>query len=41
MSKGLRRSFAAEIEKGQVIVYPKGVWHREEEPKFFVYGNLP
>jgi FkbM family methyltransferase len=39
MSKGLRRSFAAEIEKGQVIIYPKGVWHREEELKFFVYGN--
>ena len=37
--EALRRSFAAEIEKGQVIVYPKGVWHREEELKFFVYGN--
>ena len=34
MSKGLRRSFAAEIEKGQVIVYPKGVWNKDEVLKF-------
>ena len=37
--EALRRSFAAEIAQGKVIVYPKGVWHREEELKFFVYGN--
>lgn len=26
----LRRNFAAEIADGRVVVYPKGVWHREE-----------
>ena len=28
----LRRNFAAEIAAGRVIVYPKGVWDREEVP---------
>jgi FkbM family methyltransferase len=37
--EALRRSFATEIGQGKVIVYPKGVWHREEELKFFVYDN--
>ena len=37
--EALRSSFAREIEQGQVIVYPKGVWHKEEVLKFFVYGN--
>ena len=37
--EALRRSFAKEIEQDRVIVYPKGVWHREEVLKFFVYDN--
>lgn len=37
--EALRRTFAKQIEEGRVIVYPKGVWHREEELKFFVYEN--
>lgn len=37
--EALRRSFATEIAQGKVIVYPKGVWHREEDLKFFVYDN--
>jgi FkbM family methyltransferase len=35
----LRRNFANEIEQGRVIVYPKGVWHRDETLEFFVYEN--
>lgn len=35
----LRRSFAEQIAGGRVIIYPKGVWHREDELKFFVYEN--
>ncbi|MBM3792826.1 MAG: FkbM family methyltransferase [Acidobacteria bacterium] len=37
--EALRRTFAKQIEEGRVIVYPKGVWHREEELKFYDYDN--
>lgn len=37
--EALRRNFAAEIEQGRVIVYPKGVWHSEEVLKFYSYDN--
>jgi len=35
----LRRNFASEIAEGRVIVYPKGVWHKEETLTMWVYGN--
>lgn len=35
----LRRNFAKEIAEGRVVVYPKGVWHREEMMEMFVYDN--
>ena len=35
----LRRTFAKEIAEGRVVVYPKGVWHREENLEMFVYDN--
>lgn len=37
--EALRRSFSVEIGQGKVIVYPKGVWHSEDELKFFTYDN--
>jgi FkbM family methyltransferase len=37
--ESLRRNFAAEIAAGRVVVYPKGVWHREEVLEFSVYDN--
>ena len=33
----LRRSFAREIERGQVIVYPKGMWHQEDSLRLRVH----
>lgn len=35
----LRRTFAAEIEQGRVVVCPKGVWHEEDELTMWVYPN--
>ncbi|MGH9661400.1 MAG: FkbM family methyltransferase, partial [Bryobacteraceae bacterium] len=35
----LRRNFAKEIAEGKVVVYPKGVWHREEVLEFNVFEN--
>ena len=35
----LQRNFAPEISAGRVIVYPKGVWNRDEILTFFVNGN--
>jgi len=36
----LRRNFASEIAAGRVIVYPKGVWDREEVLTLYTYpGN--
>jgi FkbM family methyltransferase len=37
--ESLRRNFAREIETGRVIVYPKGVWHRDETLTFNVFEN--
>jgi FkbM family methyltransferase len=37
--EALRRNFAAEIEQGRVVVYPKEVWHSEEVLKFYSYDN--
>jgi FkbM family methyltransferase len=37
--ESLRRNFAKEIEAGRVIVYPKGVWHRDETLTFNVFDN--
>jgi len=33
----LQRSFAREIERGQVIVYPKGMWHKEDSLRLRVH----
>jgi FkbM family methyltransferase len=33
----LRRTFAPEIAAGRVIVYPKGVWHKDDE--LVLYGD--
>jgi FkbM family methyltransferase len=35
----LRRNFAKEIEQGRVVVYPKGVWNREDVLEFNVFDN--
>lgn len=35
----LRRNFKAEIEAGRVIVYPKGVWHKDDELELNVDPN--
>ncbi len=35
----LRRNFAGEIQTARVIVYPKGVWNREETLKMWVHQN--
>jgi FkbM family methyltransferase len=35
----LRRNFAREIQSGRVIVYPKGVWNREETLKMRLHQN--
>ena len=35
----LQRNFAPEISDGRVIVYPKGVWNRDEILTFFLNGN--
>ncbi|MEN6604991.1 MAG: FkbM family methyltransferase [Bryobacteraceae bacterium] len=35
----LRRNFAAEIKAGRVIVYPNGVWDREEERDLRIYED--
>ena len=37
--ESLKRNFAAEIAAGRVVVYPKGVWHREEVLEFSSYDN--
>lgn len=37
--ESLRRNFATEIANGRVVVYPKGVWHRDEILEFSVYEN--
>jgi FkbM family methyltransferase len=35
----LRRNFAKEIEAGRVVVYPKGVWNRDETLTFHTFEN--
>ncbi len=35
----LRRTFEREVAAGQVIVYPKGVWHQDDELTMWVYEN--
>jgi FkbM family methyltransferase len=35
----LRRNYAREIEQGRVIVYPKGVWDKDDTLTFNVYEN--
>jgi len=35
----LRRNFAEEIEAGKVVIYPKGVWHRDEEMMIEVHAG--
>jgi|GEM_PF-544759 len=35
----LRRNFAAEIKAGRVIVYPNGVWDKEEERDLRIYDD--
>ena len=35
----LRKNFASEISAGRVIVYPKGVWNRDEILTFSLHGN--
>ena len=37
--EALQRTFAREIEQERVIVYAKGVWHREDTLRFYAYGN--
>jgi FkbM family methyltransferase len=37
--RSLRRNFASEIEGGKVIVYPKGVWNREDYLTLYVYPH--
>jgi FkbM family methyltransferase len=37
--ESLRRNMAREIEEKRVIVYPKGVWDKEETLTFFENGN--
>jgi len=36
---GLKRTFAKEIAEGRVIVYPKGVWDRDDVLKMSVFEN--
>ncbi len=35
----LRRNFTAEVAAGRVIIYPKGVWDREDTLTFYENGN--
>src|SRR5262249_48747180 len=35
----LRRNFATEVAAGKVIVYPKGVWDKDDEMVMYVYKN--
>jgi FkbM family methyltransferase len=35
----LRRNFRKQIESGQVIVYPKGIWDEEKHLVFYANGN--
>ncbi len=35
----LNRNFAKEIAEGKVVVYPKGVWHKDDVLEFTVYDN--
>ncbi|MBL8214140.1 MAG: FkbM family methyltransferase [Bryobacterales bacterium] len=35
----LNRNFAKEIAEGRVIVYPKGVWHKDDILEFTVFDN--
>jgi FkbM family methyltransferase len=37
--ESLRRTFAADIEAGRVIVYPKGVWNTDSELPMYLYEN--
>ena len=37
--EALRRTFTQEIEQGRVIIYPKGVWDREDTLRFYAYDN--
>lgn len=37
--EALRRSFPAEIARGQVVVVPKGVWHEDSTMTMAVYDN--
>lgn len=35
----LRRNFKREVDAGQVIIYPKGVWHKDDEMELNVDPN--
>jgi FkbM family methyltransferase len=35
----LKRTFAKEVEQGKVIIYPKGVWDKDDTLSMFVYQN--
>jgi FkbM family methyltransferase len=35
----LRRTFASEVKKGRVVVYPKGVWDKNDTLRLEVTGN--
>src|SRR5579864_5269825 len=35
----LRRNFAREVQQGRVIVYPKGVWDRDDYLTLYVYPH--
>ena len=35
----MQRTFAKEIAEGRVIVYPKGVWNKDDTLEFSVYDN--
>lgn len=37
--ESLRRNFAKEIEEGRVIVYPKGVWEKDDQLTFNTFEN--
>ena len=37
--EALRRNLAAEVKAGRVIIYPKGVWDREDNLTLFANGN--
>lgn len=37
--ESLRRNFAEEIAEGRVIVYPKGIWHEDDQLTFNTFEN--